>query len=178
MRKGFVVESWVCFEHSTQIPRCFTLTPRFFVSEFWVCCRVMGFFRTFHTHTHTPWCFTPTQIFSVSEFWLCCRVLGMFRTFHPHTHIHTTMLYAYPTICFKFWVCCWVLDLFRTFHTHTRWCFTPNPRFFFPSFGFVVEFSVCFEHFSNTPWCFTPIPRFFYFRVLGLNLFNFNCRIV
>ena len=33
----FVVEFWVCFEHSTHTPRCSMPIPRFFVSEFWVC---------------------------------------------------------------------------------------------------------------------------------------------
>ena len=31
--------------------RCSTLAPRFFVSEFWVCCRVLSLYQTFHAHT-------------------------------------------------------------------------------------------------------------------------------
>ena len=48
---GFVCEFWVCFQHSTHTPRCSTSTLRFFVSVFWVCCRVLGLFRRFHAHT-------------------------------------------------------------------------------------------------------------------------------
>ena len=51
-------------------PRCSTPTPRFFVSECWVC-RVLGLFRTFHTHT--PRFSTPTLPFFVSEFQVCCQ---------------------------------------------------------------------------------------------------------
>ena len=39
----FVLEFWVCFEHSTHTPRCLTPAPRFFVSGFWVCYRVLVF---------------------------------------------------------------------------------------------------------------------------------------
>ena len=41
-----------------------------FVSEFWVCCRVLGFHRliTSQHSTHTPRCSTPTPRFFVSEF--------------------------------------------------------------------------------------------------------------
>ena len=44
-REGFVVEFWVCFEHSTHT--MFTPTPRIFVSEFFVCCRVLGLLSNF-----------------------------------------------------------------------------------------------------------------------------------
>ena len=37
---GFVREFWVCFQHSTDTPRCSTPTLRLFVSEFWVCLRI------------------------------------------------------------------------------------------------------------------------------------------
>ena len=40
---GFVLEFWVCFEHSTHTPRCLMPAPRFFLSEFWVCYRVLVF---------------------------------------------------------------------------------------------------------------------------------------
>ena len=80
----FVAEFWVFIDWSypniphTHTPRCSTLTPRFFVSEFWVCFRVLGFHRLItsqhFTHTHT----------------------------RTHTHTHTTMLDAHPTI-FCFW---------------------------------------------------------------------------
>ena len=89
---AFVIEFWVCFEHSTHTSRCLTPTPRFFLSEFWICYRVRGLFRTFHTHT--PRCLTPAPRFSLSEFWVCYRVLGLFRTFHTHI----AMLNAHPTI--------------------------------------------------------------------------------
>ena len=49
-----------------------TPAPRFFVSEFWVCLRVLGLFRTFHAHT-TMLNARPT-IF-------CFQVLGLFVTF-------------------------------------------------------------------------------------------------
>ena len=63
-------------EHSTHIPRCSTLTPRFFVSgfgfvsEFCVCCRVLDSHRliTSEHSTHTPRCSTLTPRFFVSEF--------------------------------------------------------------------------------------------------------------
>ena len=94
-------------------PRCLTPAPRFFVSEFWVCSRVLGLCRTFHTHT-TMLNARPTVF--VSEFWVCSRVLGLFRTFHTHT----TMLNTRPTI-FSFGV----LGLLSSFgfvsnipHTH------------------------------------------------------------
>ena len=48
---GFVCEFWVCFEHPTHTPRCSTPAPRFFVSEFWLCCRVLSLYQTFHAHT-------------------------------------------------------------------------------------------------------------------------------
>ena len=105
-------EFWVRFEHSTHTPRCSTPTPRFFVSEFWVCCRVLGSFRTFHTHTTmfnahpTIFCFRVLGLFAsfgfVVEFRVCCRVSGLFRTFHTHT----TMFNAHPRVC------CRVLVLF------------------------------------------------------------------
>ena len=34
-------------EHSTHTPRCSTLTPRFFVSVFWVCFRVLDLLSSF-----------------------------------------------------------------------------------------------------------------------------------
>ena len=98
-------------------------TPRFLVSELWVCLRVLGLFRTFHAHTTMlnarpnifcfrvlssfaifgfvsnnprtqPRCSTPASRFIVSEFWVCCRVLSLYQTFHAHT----TKLNAHPTI--------------------------------------------------------------------------------
>ena len=55
-------------EHFTHTPRCLTLTPRFFVSDFWVCFRVLGllsickFSQIDHIPTfHTP--FFPGTIF-------------------------------------------------------------------------------------------------------------------
>ena len=33
------------------LPRCSTRTPWFLVSEFWICCQILGLFWTFHTHT-------------------------------------------------------------------------------------------------------------------------------
>ena len=43
-------------QDSTHTPQCSTLTPRFFVSEFWVFCRVLSFHRLItsqnSTHTH------------------------------------------------------------------------------------------------------------------------------
>ena len=101
-------------------PRCSTLTPWFFVSgfgivsEFCVCCRVLGFHRliTFghFTHTHTTMLDAYPTIF-------CFRVSGLVPSFefvvefwifidwsHPNIqHTHTTMLDAHPTI-FRFWV--------------------------------------------------------------------------
>ena len=118
---------------------------------------------------------------------------------------HAQMLNAHPTIfCFR------VLGLFSSFgffsniphaHHHAQ---RPPYDFLFPSFGFVLEFWVCFEHSTHThhdalrpPHDFL-IPSFgfvsniahthtimlfahpttFSFRVLGLNLLDFNCRIV
>ena len=136
---GFVFEFWVCFEHSTHTPQCSTPTPRFFGSEFWVCSRVLGLFRTFHTHT--PQCSTPAPRY-------------------------------FPS---KFWVCSWVLGLSRIFHAHTPWCFTPTPRIF------DSEFWVCFEHSTHThthTMMLYAHPTTFWFPVLGLNLLDFNCRIV
>ena len=96
-----------------------------FVSEFWVCRRVLGLFRTFHAHI-TIFCFRVFGLFRTfhahtsmlnahpiiffSEFWVCLRVLGLFRTFHTHT----TMLDAHPTI-----FCSRISGLFQTFHIHT-----------------------------------------------------------
>ena len=137
MRKGFVVESWVCFEHSTQIPRCFTLTPRFFVSEFWVCCRVMGFFRTFHTHTHTH-----------------------------HDALRPPKYFLFPSFGFvvEFWVC---FEHSTHTHTYTPRCFTPTLRFV-SSFGFAVEFWTYFEHSTHTQDDALRPTHDFFSRVLGL----------
>ena len=86
---GFDCELWVCFEHSTHIPRCSTPAPRFFVSEFWV---------YFEYSTHTPRCSSPAPRFFIPEFWVCCRVLSLYQTFHAHT----TMLNAHPAIfCYR-----------------------------------------------------------------------------
>ena len=78
-------------EHSTHTTRCSTLIPRFFVSEFWVCFRVLcllssfrfsqiDHIRTFHTHTtmldahHAIFCFRVLGLFPsfgfVVEFWV------------------------------------------------------------------------------------------------------------
>ena len=70
-------------------PRCSTLTPRFFVSEFGfvfefcVCCLVLGFQRliTSEHFTQTPRCSTLTPRFFVSVFWVCFRVLGLLSSF-------------------------------------------------------------------------------------------------
>ena len=78
-------------------------TPRFFASEFWVCFRILGLFRTFHAH---PTMLNDRPRFVVSELWVCLRVLGLFRT----SHAHTTMLNAHPTIfCYR------VLSLLSSF---------------------------------------------------------------
>ena len=117
----FVVEFWVCFEHSTHTPRYSMPTPRFFDSEFWVC---------FKHSTHTPRCSTPTQRFFVSEFWVC---------FQHSTH---TPRCSTPSPLFFFRV----LGSFANFryvskipHTHHDPQRSPHD-FLFPSFGFVVEF--------------------------------------
>ena len=57
-------------EHSAHTPRCLTLTPRFFVSKFWVCFRVLGFHRliTSEHSTHIPRRSMPTSQFFVCEF--------------------------------------------------------------------------------------------------------------
>ena len=96
---GFVVEFWVCFEHSTHITMlnahptifCFRVLGLFLAFHthttmlnthptifcFWV----LGLFRTFHTHT--PRCSMPTPRFSFSEFWVCCRVFVLFGLISP-----------------------------------------------------------------------------------------------
>ena len=75
----FVVEFWVFIDWShpniphthTHTPRRSTLTPWFFVSVFWVCCRVWGFNRliTSQHSTHTFFVSEfPGDQFFVSEF--------------------------------------------------------------------------------------------------------------
>ena len=59
------------FGFVSNILRYLTPTPRFFVFGFWVCLRILGLFRTFHTHT--PRCSTPTRLFF--------RVLGLLSSF-------------------------------------------------------------------------------------------------
>ena len=69
---GFVIKFWVCFEHSTHTPRCSTPIQQFFVSESWVCSRVLGLFRTFHAHT---------MMLNAHPTIFCFRVLGLFASF-------------------------------------------------------------------------------------------------
>ena len=59
----------------THTPRCLMPAPRFFLSEFWVCYRVLGLFRTFHTHT---------SILNARPTIFSFGVVGLFRTFHTH----------------------------------------------------------------------------------------------
>ena len=67
-------------------PRCLTLTPQFCVTEFSVCCRVLGFHRliTSQHSSHTSRCLTLTPRFFF-------RDLGLFASFGfvsntPRTH--------------------------------------------------------------------------------------------
>ena len=71
----------------------------------------------------------------------------------------------FPTFCNKRILsltifCFQVLGLFRTFHTHHD-AQRPPHDFSFWSFGFVLEFWVCFKHSAHTPRCLTPAPCFF-----------------
>ena len=63
----------------------------------------------------------------------CLRVLGLFASFG------------------------FVSNIPRSHHDAQR----PLHDFLLPSFGFVCEFWVCFEHSTHTPRCSTPAPRFF-----------------
>ena len=80
-------------EHSKRTPRCSSLTPQFFVSEFWVCFRVLGSerFITSLNSAHTPPCSTLTTRFFVSEF--SETIFSGFKSnthTHTRTHIHTS----------------------------------------------------------------------------------------
>ena len=99
--------------------RCSTLTPQFCVTEFWVCCRVLGFHRliTSQHSSHTSRCLTltPRFFFSgfgfVSEFRVCCQVLGFHRLITSQHSTHTPRCSTLTPRFFvpEFWVCCRVL---------------------------------------------------------------------
>ena len=118
---GFVLEFWVCFKHSTHTTRCSTPATRFFVSECWVRSRVLGLFRTFHTH-NTMLHAHPT-IFGF-------RVLGLFSSFGFVSNIpHTQHDAQRPPHDFSFASFGFVLE-FRVYFehsTHTPRCSTPTP---------------------------------------------------
>ena len=97
-----------------------------------------------------PTIFFPTFGF-VCEFWVC---------FEHSTH---TPRCSTPTRRFfvaEIRVCLRVLGLFRTFHAHTTMLNT-HPTIFCPSFGFVCDIWVYFEHSTHTPRCSTPTLLFF-----------------
>ena len=152
-RKGFVVEFWVCFEHSTH-------TMMLYVHPTISCFQFSGLLSSFgyvsniparhHDALRPPHDFLFPSFEFVVQFWVC---------FEHSTH-YDALLLPHDFV-FQ------VLGLFRTFHTHKMMLYA-HPTIFFPSFGFVVEFSVCFEHLSHTQDDALRPSHDFFPRVLGL----------
>ena len=142
---GFVVEFWVCFEHSTHAPWCFTPIPRFFFQDLGLL-SCFGFVSNI-SHIHTMMFYAQPTNF-------CYWVLGLLSNFWyvsniPHTYTHTMMLYVHPTIFFsKFWVCCRVLGFYFEHSKHRQDdVLRPSHDFFRRVLGLLSSFGLV----SNIP---------------------------